>query len=57
MIAQVAKLRFEVPSVSVRILDPARAEFYAGRGFDIVSPTRTAIDALTKSVLGNGAGG
>jgi len=52
VIAQVAKLRYEVPSVSVRILDPARAEFYAGRGFEIVSPTRTAIEALTSSVLG-----
>ena len=51
VIAQVAKLRYEVPSVSVRILDPARAEFYEGRGFDIVSPTRTAIEALTESVL------
>jgi len=54
VIAQVAKLRYDVPSVSVRILDPARAEFYAGRGFEIVSPTRTAIEALTASVLGDG---
>jgi trk system potassium uptake protein TrkA len=51
VVAQVAKLRYEVPSVSVRILDPARAEFYTGRGFEIVSPTRTAIDALTRSIL------
>ena len=51
VIAQVAKLRYEVPSVAVRILDPARAEFYTGRGFAIVSPTRTAIDALTETVL------
>ena len=53
VVAQLARLRYEVPTVSVRILDPARAEFYAGRGFEIVSPTRTAIDALTKSVLGS----
>ncbi len=51
VIAQVAMLRYEVPSVAVRILDPARAEFYAGRGFAIVSPTRTAIDELTDVVL------
>ena len=40
VVAQVAKLRYEVPSVATRILDPARAEFYSGRGFDVVSPTR-----------------
>jgi trk system potassium uptake protein len=51
VVAQVARLRYEVPNVSVRILDPARAEFYTGRGFEIVSPTRTAIDELTRSVL------
>jgi trk system potassium uptake protein len=51
VVAQVARLRYEVPSVSVRILDPARAEFYTGRGFDIVSPTQTAIEALTNSIL------
>jgi trk/ktr system potassium uptake protein len=46
VVAQVAKERYEVPSVAVRILDPARAKFYSGRGFHVVSPTRTAIDAL-----------
>ena len=51
VVAQLARLRYEVANVSVRILDPARAEFYRGRGFEIVSPTRTAIDALTQSVL------
>jgi trk system potassium uptake protein TrkA len=52
VVAQVAKLRYEVPHVAARILDPARAEFYSGRGFDVVSPTRTAIEALTESALG-----
>lgn len=51
VIAQVAKLRYEVPVVAARILDPARADFYSGRGFDVVSPTKTAIGALTESVL------
>jgi len=55
VVAQVARLRYEVPNVSVRILDPARAEFYTGRGFEIVSPTRTAIQELTASVLASGA--
>jgi trk system potassium uptake protein TrkA len=52
VVAQVAKLRYEVPHVAARILDPARAEFYSGRGFDVVSPTGTAIEALTNSALG-----
>jgi trk system potassium uptake protein TrkA len=46
VVAQVAKNRYEVPAVAVRILDPARAEFYAGRGFHVVSPTRNAIESL-----------
>jgi trk system potassium uptake protein len=52
VVAQVAKLRYEVPHVATRILDPARAEFYSGRGFDVVSPTGTAIEALTESAVG-----
>ena len=51
VVAQVAKQRYEVPSVAVRILDPARADFYSGRGFDVISPTKTAIAELTDSVL------
>lgn len=46
VVAQVAKHRYEVPSVAARIHDPARAEFYSGRGFELVSPTRTAIAEL-----------
>jgi trk system potassium uptake protein TrkA len=53
VVAQVAKLRYEVPHVAARILDPARAEFYSGRGFDVVSPTGTAIEELTNSALGS----
>jgi hypothetical protein len=34
----------------VRILDPARADFYAQRGLRTVCPTSTAIDVLTESV-------
>ena len=51
VIAQVAKRRYEGPALAARILDPARAEFYSGRGFDVVSPTSTAISALSESVL------
>ena len=55
VIAQVAKQRYEVPAVAARILDPARAEFYSGRGFEVVSPTSTAISELSESVLSSGS--
>lgn len=48
VVAQVAKRRYEVPAVAARILDPARAEFFSDRGFDVVSPTSTAIASLTE---------
>lgn len=46
VVAQVAKRRYGVAAVSARILDPARAKFYAGHGFEVVSPTQTAIAEL-----------
>ena len=55
VVAQLAKRRYEVPAVAARILDPARAEFYSGRGFDVVSPTSTAIEELTSWALEAGA--
>ena len=50
VIAQVAKERYEVPAVAARILDPARAEFYARLGLRTVCPTQTAISTLTDAV-------
>jgi trk system potassium uptake protein TrkA len=50
VIGQVAQKRFGIGCVVVRILDPARAEFYANRGLRTVCPTKTAIDALTEAV-------
>jgi len=46
VIGQVAKKRFDVKCVVVRVLDPARAKFYAERGLDTVCPTSIAIDRL-----------
>ena len=54
VIAQIARQRYEIPVVAARILDPARADFYSGRGFDVVSPTKTAIAELSHSVLSAG---
>ena len=51
VIAQVVKERYGVERVVVRILDPARAEFYTSKGLDVVSPTRTAIDDLRRRVV------
>jgi trk system potassium uptake protein TrkA len=44
VIAQAAQKHFEVPTVVVRVLDPARAQFYATRGLRIVCPTSAAIE-------------
>ena len=50
VIGQVVQKRFGVGCVVVRILDPARAEFYAARGMQVVCPTKTAIAALGETV-------
>ena len=50
VIGQVAQTRFGIQCVVARILDPARAEFYAQRGLRTVCPTKTAIDALMEAV-------
>jgi trk system potassium uptake protein TrkA len=54
VIGQLAQKRFDVKCVVVRVLDPARAEFYAERGLRTVCPTSTAIDVLTDAVLSYG---
>lgn len=51
VVAQLARKRYGVERVVARILDPARAEFYSGQGFDVVSPTRVAIEQLTSWAL------
>jgi trk system potassium uptake protein TrkA len=50
VIAQVAQRRFEVPCVVVRVLDPARADFYETLGLDTVCPTKTAYETLVERV-------
>ncbi|MHB8641660.1 MAG: potassium channel family protein [Gaiellaceae bacterium] len=50
VIGQVAQKRFAIECVVVRVLDPARAEFYRQRGLRTVNPTSTAIDVLTEAV-------
>jgi len=59
VIAQIAKRRFNVPTVIARILDPLRAKWYEEQGLSTVCPTRVAIEMLEERVRdaagGNGA--
>jgi trk system potassium uptake protein TrkA len=50
VIGQMAQKKFDVRSVIVRILDPARAEFYKTLGLNVVCPTQSAIETLTNAV-------
>lgn len=60
VVAQIAKRRFEVPTVVARILDPYRAQWYESQGVHTICPTRVAIDMLigeVREAAGNGAHG
>jgi trk/ktr system potassium uptake protein len=50
VIAQIAKLRFNVPTVIARILDPYRAEWYEQQGLRTICPTRVATEMLETEV-------
>jgi trk/ktr system potassium uptake protein len=50
VVGQLATKRFEIPTVVLRILDPARAKLYSDLGLHIVCPTQTAISELTEAV-------
>ena len=50
VIGQVAKKKFGNQCVVVRVLDPARADFYRELGLRTISPTKTAIEVLTEAV-------
>jgi trk system potassium uptake protein TrkA len=52
VIAQIAKRRFDTERVVVRVLDPARAKWYAQQGLQTVCPTQTAIELLEAAVRG-----
>ena len=56
VIAQIAQRRFSVPTVVVRVLDPARAKWYEEQGLKTVSPTQIAIDMLHDAVRAATAG-
>src|SRR5213083_2199401 len=51
VIAQVAQKRFDNRCVVVRVLDPARADFYrSALGLRTICPTQTAIEELMDAV-------
>jgi trk system potassium uptake protein TrkA len=56
VVAQLARKRFQVPKVVVRVLDPYRAEWYQQQGLHTVCPTQVAIDMLTEAVIGEPVG-
>src|ERR671924_320988 len=51
VISQIAKRRFNVPTVVARILDPLRAEWYEKQGVNTICPTKVAIEMLEQEVL------
>ena len=50
VIAQIAKRRFNVPTVVARVLDPYRAKWYEEHGVHTICPTKVAIEMLEAEV-------
>jgi trk system potassium uptake protein TrkA len=50
VIAQVAQRRFGIEKVVVRVLDPARADWYREQGLMTICPTKVAIEMLESAV-------
>ena len=49
-IAQIASRRYEVAKVIVRVMDPARAEWYAEQGLHTICPTSYAIEMFERAL-------
>ncbi len=56
VVAQIAKDHYKVPCVVVRVFDPRRAEFYASRGLNVVSPVAVAVDQIDQAICAFGNG-
>jgi len=50
-VAQIAQKRFKIPRVIVRVLDPARSDWYAEQGLHTICPTKVAIEMFSSAVL------
>ncbi|HZV73407.1 MAG TPA: TrkA family potassium uptake protein [Conexibacter sp.] len=55
VIAQIAQRRFNVPRIVVRVLDPARAAWYAEQGLHTICPTQHAIELVERAAIGDAA--
>ncbi len=49
-VAQIAQRRYQVKKVLVRVMDPARAAWYAEQGLHTISPTQHAIDLFARAL-------
>jgi trk/ktr system potassium uptake protein len=50
VIAQIAQKRFDVEKTIVRVMDPARADWYREQGLHTISPTKHAIEMFTSAL-------
>jgi trk system potassium uptake protein len=50
VISQIARRRFEVGRVIVRVMDPARAAWYREQDLETISPTQHAIDMFREAL-------
>jgi trk system potassium uptake protein TrkA len=50
IIAQIAQRRFGVPKVIVRVMDPARADWYTKQGLHTICPTKHAIEMFSSAL-------
>ena len=55
VIAQIAQKRFGVEKTIVRVMDPARADWYGEQGMQTISPTKHAIQMFEASLAGEGS--
>ncbi len=51
VVAQIAQRRFNCGKVVVRVLDPARAAWYAEQGLETICPTQHAIEMFERAAL------
>ena len=51
VISQIAKQRFHVQRVVVRVADPGRAAWYAEQGLHTICPTQEAIEQASRAAL------
>ncbi len=55
VIAQLAQKRFGVEKAIVRVMDPARADWYGEQGLQTISPTKHAIDMFQRALASEAA--